>query len=429
MLVAPAHEGPDGGGRRVEDRHAIALDDLPEARLVGPVGRALVHHDRRAVGERTVDDVAVARHPADVGGAPVDVFVLHVEDPLGGRVAADQVAGRRVDDALRLPRRPGRVEDVEHVLGVHRLGLETLPAGLLHQAVIPVVAPLLDVDREARRLIALDDDDVADRRRVLQRLVGHLLERHQLPAAIAAVGGDQHRALRIVDAVAQRLRAEAAEHHAVHRAEAGAGEHGDGQLRHQRHVERDAIALLDAEAAQHVRERVDVAVEVEVGQRAPVAGLAFPDQRGLVAARRADVAIEAVGRDVQAAAAEPLGVGRLPLEHRRERRDPLEFVGEPGPERLGILGGAGIDARIVGVGRGREGGRRRKGALFDQERGDLGRRIVRLRHGTPQRPGRAVTVISASRARGRRAAPPRRAAPAGLVASAPAAGRASPPGS
>ncbi len=32
--------------------------------------------------ERTVDEVRVAGHPADVGGAPVGVVVLEVEDPL-----------------------------------------------------------------------------------------------------------------------------------------------------------------------------------------------------------------------------------------------------------------------------------------------------------------------------------------------------------
>ena len=33
-------------------------------------------------------------------------------------------------------------------------------AGVLHQPVVPVVAALLDVHREARRLVALHDDDV-----------------------------------------------------------------------------------------------------------------------------------------------------------------------------------------------------------------------------------------------------------------------------
>ena len=149
-LGAPAHERADRGRRGVEDGDAVALDDLPEAILLRPVGRAFVHHDRGAVGERTVDDVAVAGHPADVGGAPVDVVVLQVEDPLGRGVGADEVAAGGVDDALGLPGRAGGVEDVEHVLGVHRLGL-AVRRGVLHQPVIPVIAALLDVARESAR--------------------------------------------------------------------------------------------------------------------------------------------------------------------------------------------------------------------------------------------------------------------------------------
>ena len=64
---------------------------------------------------------------------------------------------------------------------------------------------------DGRARAALDDDDVLDRRRVFQRLVGHLLERHDLAAAVAAVRGDEQLALRVVDAIAQRFGAEAAE--------------------------------------------------------------------------------------------------------------------------------------------------------------------------------------------------------------------------
>ncbi len=103
-LGAPAHERTNGGRRRVEDRHAVALDQLPEAILLRPVGCALVHQHRGAVRERTVDDVAVPGDPADVGGAPVDVVVLEIEDPFGRRVGADQVAAGRVDDALSASR-------------------------------------------------------------------------------------------------------------------------------------------------------------------------------------------------------------------------------------------------------------------------------------------------------------------------------------
>src|SRR5262249_43459727 len=118
------------------------------------------HQHRRAVGQRTVDDVAVAGHPADVGGAPVDVLVPQVEHELGRGVGADKIAARGVNDALGLPGRAGGVEDVEHVLGVHRLRL-TGERRVLHQPVIPVIASFLDVDRHVRTA-ALHYDDVFD---------------------------------------------------------------------------------------------------------------------------------------------------------------------------------------------------------------------------------------------------------------------------
>ena len=94
-------------------------------------------------------------------------------------------------------------------------------------------------------------------------------------------------ALCVVDAIAQRLGAEAAEHHAVDRADARARQHRDGQLRDERQVDRDAIALLHAERLEDVGELADLAVQIEVGQRPAIARLAFPDERGLVAARPA----------------------------------------------------------------------------------------------------------------------------------------------
>ena len=103
-LLAPLHERADGGRGRVEDRDPVVLDDLPEPPLVGPVGRPLVHHAGRAVGERAVDQVGVPGHPADVGRAPVGVVVLEVEDPLGGERRAEEVAAGRVQDALGLAR-------------------------------------------------------------------------------------------------------------------------------------------------------------------------------------------------------------------------------------------------------------------------------------------------------------------------------------
>ena len=117
VLFAPAHERADGGGRGVEDGHPVPLDDAPEAILVRPVGRALVHDHGGAVGQRSVDDVGVSGHPPDVGRAPVRVVLAEVEDHgVGGRDAREVPAGR-VHDALGLAGGPRRVEEVQHVLG------------------------------------------------------------------------------------------------------------------------------------------------------------------------------------------------------------------------------------------------------------------------------------------------------------------------
>ena len=50
-LISPFHESANGGWRGVENCHAIAGDDAPEAVWLRPIGRALMHERGRAVGE------------------------------------------------------------------------------------------------------------------------------------------------------------------------------------------------------------------------------------------------------------------------------------------------------------------------------------------------------------------------------------------
>src|SRR5205814_348699 len=99
------------------------------------------------------------------------------------------------------------------------------------------------------------------------------------------------------------------------RADSGAGEHGDGGLGDHRHIDGDAIALLDAELLQPVGEFADVVFKLLVGDaadfRTPTPALprstgggrrerlAFPDDRRLLALALLDDAIETVVRDVQ----------------------------------------------------------------------------------------------------------------------------------
>src|SRR5678816_2802211 len=124
----------DRGG--VEDCDAVALDNLPEPIPPWPIRGALIHHDSRPVRERTIDDVTMSRHPADISGAPVHIVLFQIEHPLGCRVGTDQVSAGCVNDALRFAGGAGGVEDVKHVLRVHVLGLTAI-AGFEHEAVVP----------------------------------------------------------------------------------------------------------------------------------------------------------------------------------------------------------------------------------------------------------------------------------------------------
>ena len=216
---------------------------------------------------------------------------------------------------------------------------------------------------------AAHHEHVVDRGAVGQRVVGGLLERHDAALAPAAVGGDQHLALGVVDATRERLRREAAEDHRVRRADARAGQQRHRQLGHHAEVDRDAIALDDAEAAQHVGEAVDLVVQLLVADHALVARLADPDVGGLVAAAGREVAIEAVHRRVQLAVGEPLEEGRVGVVECLGRLAvPRELVERARhPEAHGIGLGLGVQGVVGDTGTRLElRGRREEPPLLEQ---------------------------------------------------------------
>jgi hypothetical protein len=312
VLGAPAHERPDRGRRRVEDRRLVTLGDRPQAVLVRPVGRPLVEDPRRVVRERPVHDVRVAGDPPDIGRAPVHVVLVDVEDHAVRRGDAREVAARRVHDPLGLAGRAARVQQVERVLGVHVLGLAR--RGLApDEVVVPDIASL---GVRMLRPGSPNRHHVLDRRASRQRGVRVRLQRHLDAATVPAVLRDQGLGAGVVDAVPQRLGREPAEHHGVRRADPGAREHRDRQLGDHAHVDRNTVALAHAERPQAVGQPADLAEQLPVRERSPLAGLALPVIRDLVAAARLDVAVQAVVRGVQRAAHEPLHPRRRPLHHR-----------------------------------------------------------------------------------------------------------------
>mmetsp|Transcript_1801 Transcript_1801/g.5446 ORF Transcript_1801/g.5446 Transcript_1801/m.5446 type:complete len:469 (+) Transcript_1801:145-1551(+) len=137
------HQRADGGRRRVELRDLVLVDHAPEAARVRVGRHALEHELRRSIEERAVRHVRVAGDPAAVGGAKVDVVWLQVEDVLCGRGGVHHVPARRVQHALRLAGRAGRVQDEERVLCAHPLHA-ALGLGGRRRVSPPDVAPMLE---------------------------------------------------------------------------------------------------------------------------------------------------------------------------------------------------------------------------------------------------------------------------------------------
>ena len=375
LVGTPLHEGADRRRCRVELGHPVPLDDVPQP-ILRPrgliagtqlcsrsVGGALVDDTRAAVGQRPVDDVAVTGHPPDVRSAPVHVGVrLQVEDVLVRERDLGEIAPGRVHDALGLGSGPRGVEQVQQVLGVHLLG-RAVGGRAGDEVVVPVVPT---VDHLDIGVASVDDDDGLHRRGLAHRSVDIGFQRRGCTPPITSVGSDDDVRLGVVDSIDDRVGREATEDDRVGRADPRAGQHGDGQLGDHRHVDGDAVALLDPEALQGVREPAHLVEQILVGDRAGVAGLTFPVERDLVASASLDMAIEAVVAHVELAADEPLGEGQVPFEDGVEVLVPAhQLPGLACPEGL-VVGFGLLVQRPVGRERGsRELATRWKGAFLD----------------------------------------------------------------
>ena len=302
-LVAFAHQGADRGRCRVEDGDAEPVHRLPEPAEVGIVGDAVEHDGRRAIHQRPVDDIGVAGDPADVGGAPEDVVLAIIEDPVEGRGGPDGIAAGRVDDALRFARRSGRVEDEQRVFRVHRLRLAIGRKLVAHGGVADVAALL-------HRHVGSgpgDDDhglDVA----VLERLVDVALQRNVLAAADAFVRGDDRAGVAVGDAAGEALRREAAEDDGVDRTDARAGEHCGRRFRDHRHVDHDPAAAMDAALLQQVREAAGFLVQLAIGVAMAVPRLVGLEDDGRPVAMLLEVSVEAIDGQVQLTVGVPADV-------------------------------------------------------------------------------------------------------------------------
>ena len=161
-------------------------------------------------------------------------------------------------------------------------------------------------------------DEIVERRVGIARL-----ERHHLGVAIAAIGGDDDARARIGDAIGQGLVAEPAEHRRVDDP-CALGAFGPVDLRRDgRHVERDAVARLQAQTGQRQRAfrrlqhqllaRHGIAVDRSAAPvvAGHVPAVALEDQRGFRAVPGEHVSVDLVEAAIGERALEPTPVGRV----------------------------------------------------------------------------------------------------------------------
>ena len=100
--VAFADQGADRRRRGIEYIYLVLVADLPETGKIRVVRHAFKDQRGRTIGERAIDDIAVAGDPADIGGAPVHIPVVIIEHVLMGHRRVDHVAAGGVQHALGL---------------------------------------------------------------------------------------------------------------------------------------------------------------------------------------------------------------------------------------------------------------------------------------------------------------------------------------
>jgi len=240
--VAFAHQGAQRSRRGVEDGDVPFIADLPEAAVVGIVGHPFEHQGRRAIRERTIDDIAVAGDPADVGRTPIDFAGPVIEHLRMGHRRPEQIAARAVQDALGRAGGTGGVEDEQRVFRAHSLGRAVRRGGIAGWAVEEVTP----FHHRHIRAGALDDDDGFDRGAMGECRIDIGLQGHSLTTAQPFVGGDDQAGVAVANAAGEAVGRESAEHDRMDRADAGAGQHGEGGFGDHRQIERHPVATADS---------------------------------------------------------------------------------------------------------------------------------------------------------------------------------------
>ena len=229
-----------------------------------------------------------------------------------------------LDDRLRQPGRPRRVEHPQRVVERDRLERERVVA---EEAVLPAAAVEVAEPHDRRADLLADR---RDRRAAVEVLA----------AVAVAVDREQHLRLDLGEAVDDAARAELRRGRRPHRAERRRGQERRERLRDVRQVRRDAVAAPDAAGGEPGADRRRLRPQPSPGPLAQLAQLRRVEERDAVVRLAAEQPLGVVERRAR----EPHGAG-----HRRVRQDravvaelavalpdqppePVEVLHRPAPE-------------------------------------------------------------------------------------------------
>jgi hypothetical protein len=136
-------------------------------------------------------------------------------------------------------------------------------------------------------------------------LVGGLLHADDLAPTQKAIGGDQRLGLAILKPRRHRLGAKPGEAGRVDGPDAGHGQRGDRGFRRHGQIHADPVTGRDAQTPEGVRQAVHRAGQLEVGERAGLPVVGFPDEGRLRVTSGLDVDVQTVVSEVETPAREP----------------------------------------------------------------------------------------------------------------------------
>src|ERR1035438_2808257 len=202
----------------MEDVDVQTLGNSPYSSRVGVGGNAFVQNAGGAQRERAIDDIRVARDPADVGHAPVNIFGMNVLNVLRSAGDIRHVSAGAMLAAFGFAGAPAGVHKEERGFRVHGNGRHDL-TGVIGKNFVDEHIPPFNKGGSGgilARVPAPDQNliyDLAFLLREIDRDVGGGLVVEHLAVAVVAIHRDQDAAAGVGRAQSASFSAVASEHY------------------------------------------------------------------------------------------------------------------------------------------------------------------------------------------------------------------------